>query len=619
MMSNRFSEIFRFIIILKKHKSSTIFNRFKSATNVHICLRESKIRFKPNCNKFYKKKKRKKGRPPKYNVDVLNYSKNGEDNTTAIVTKTEPQSTSINTVTTNSIQSKATNEGNKQKTGRPRGRPSKYTTYKDDIEDKKSNIPNRDDDSEDKRYSGIHNEYRDIGDPVFICNECEAKLWKSEAQRGNKALRKKVYSLCCLNGKVELPKLKQPPQLLIQLLKGDSKISKNFIENVRRYNMMFSFTSMGGKLDYSVNSGNAPFVYRMHGQNYHLYSSLLPQDGQDPRFCQLYIYDTYHEVDNWIKAYGKSNKAKTNNTSNEIDVTTVFQLKGLLDFTNPLVKEFRHARDRFDMDSNEPIRLKIIGSRDKDGRTHNLPTTHEVAALIIGDIDGTTDKRDIIIETKSKRLERISELHPSYLALQYPLLFPYVEDGYRPDIYHKGVEIEDAVGHARLTIREFFAYRLQFRDSETSLLLISRTLLQQFLVDAYTMVENTRLNYIRNNQKAFRCAQISTLYNAQESGNYDVSIMGTRITLPSSYTGGPRYMRQNYLDAMAIVRAYGYPSLFITFTCNPNWPEILRILAPLNLKPEDRPDISTRVFKIKLDSLIRQIREEKLFGQVIGD
>ncbi|XP_071725808.1 uncharacterized protein [Rutidosis leptorrhynchoides] len=462
-------------------------------------------------------------------------------------------------------------------------------------------------------------EYRDIGDPEYICNDCHARLWKSEAQRGNKFLRKKVYSLCCYNGKVELPKLNQPPHLLLQLLRGDSKTSKNFIENVRRYNMMFSFTSMGGKLDYKVNSGNAPFVYRMHGQNYHLCGSLLPQDGEDPRFCQLYIYDTYNEVDHRINAHGNSNKAKPKNTRTDIDKSIVFQLKGLLDITNPLVEQFRQARDRFDMNSSEPIRLKIIGSRSKDGRTHNLPTAHEVAALIIGDIDGTTDKRDIIVETKSKRLERISELHPSYLALQYPLLFTYAEDGYRPNIYHKGVEIEDAVGHARLTIREFFAYRLQFRDSETSLLLISRTLLQQFLVDAYTMVENTRLNYIRNNQKAFRCAQISSLHDAQESGQYDVSIMGTRITLPSSYTGGPRYMRQNYLDAMAIVRAYGYPSLFITFTCNPNWPEILRYLAPLNLKPEDRPDISTRVFKIKLDSLIHQIRDEKLFGQVIGE
>ncbi|XP_071704144.1 uncharacterized protein [Rutidosis leptorrhynchoides] len=331
----------------------------------------------------------------------------------------------------------------------------------------------------------------------------------------------------------------------------------------------------------------------MCGQNYHLTGSLLPKDGQLPRFCQLYIYSTQNEVDNRINAYSNSKNSKKGTkttTTLALDSSIVYEIKGLLDEINPLVKQFRMARDRFDINAAEPVRLKLIGSRTTDGRSNNLPTCDEVAALIIGDLD----------------------------ALQHPLLFPYAEDGFRTDILHKGVEKEDRSGHIKLTLREFFAYRLQVRVGETSLILMSRILLQQFIVDAYTMVENTRLNYIRNNQKAFRIVQASTLYEAHESGNYDVSIMGTRITLPSSFTGGARYMRENYMDAMAIVRAYGYPDLFITFTCNPNWPEILCFLETQNLKPEDSPDINTRVFKIKLDALITELKEEKLFGGLIG-
>ncbi|XP_071726239.1 uncharacterized protein [Rutidosis leptorrhynchoides] len=475
--------------------------------------------------------------------------------------------------------------------------------------------------TESEKESPISKDYRDIGDPIYICTSCKARLWKSEAMRGNKSFGRKSYTLCCLGGKVELPCLNEPPTLLRELFTGNSQKSKHFIENIRKYNMMFSFTSIGGKLDHSVNSGGAPYVYRMCGQNYHLAGSLLPEGGQQPRFCQLYIYATNNEVENRINAYSNahnSKKASKNSTSLAIDPSIVFEIKGLLDEKNPLVKQFRMARDRFDINAVEPIKMKLIGSRTTDGRSNNLPTTTEVAALIIGDLDGTTDKRDILLETQDKHLKRICELHPSYLALQYPLLFPYAEDGYRTDILHKGVEIEDVSGHIKLTIREFFAYRLQVRVGETSLILKSRQLLQQFIVDAYTMVENTRLNYIRNNQKAFRIAQAATLYEAQESGNYDVSIMGTRITLPSSFTGGARYMRENYMDAMAIVRAYGYPDLFITFTCNPNWPEILRFMKTENLKPEDRPDINTRVFKIKLDALVTQLKEEKLFGGLIG-
>ena len=46
------------------------------------------------------------------------------------------------------------------------------------------------------------------------------------------------------------------------------------------------------------------------------------------------------------------------------------------------------------------------------------------------------------------------------------------------------------------------------------------------------------------------------------------------MILPSSYHGGPRYMHQKRLDAMAYVSEFGKPDLFITFTTNPEWPEI---------------------------------------------
>jgi hypothetical protein len=51
---------------------------------------------------------------------------------------------------------------------------------------------------------------------------------------------------------------------------------------------------------------------------------------------------------------------------------------------------------------------------------------------------------------------------------------------------------------------------------------------------------------------------------------------GAKFILPGTYHGSPRYMSSLYQDAMAIVRHYGFPNLFVTFTCNPNWPEIVR-------------------------------------------
>ncbi|XP_031096933.1 uncharacterized protein LOC116001185 [Ipomoea triloba] len=73
---------------------------------------------------------------------------------------------------------------------------------------------------------------------------------------------------------------------------------------------------------------------------------------------------------------------------------------------------------------------------------------------------------------------------------------------------------------------------------------------------------------------------------------------------------------QNYQDAMAICRWISYPNLFITFTCNPKWPEIQRYLANLDLKAKDRPDIVCQIFKMKLDDLIKELRSRELFGPV---
>ncbi|MCI90240.1 helicase-like protein, partial [Trifolium medium] len=45
--------------------------------------------------------------------------------------------------------------------------------------------------------------------------------------------------------------------------------------------------------------------------------------------------------------------------------------------------------------------------------------------------------RDVIVQTQPGLLQRISTFEPAYWPLQYPLLFPRGEDGYRRDIEFK--------------------------------------------------------------------------------------------------------------------------------------------------------------------------------------
>lgn len=65
---------------------------------------------------------------------------------------------------------------------------------------------------------------------------------------------------------------------------------------------MFSFTSMGEKIETSINNGSAPVIFVMSGENYHRIESMLPAQGSQPKFAQLYIYDTNNNVKNRMSA-----------------------------------------------------------------------------------------------------------------------------------------------------------------------------------------------------------------------------------------------------------------------------------------------------------------------------
>ncbi|XP_021980159.1 uncharacterized protein LOC110876288 [Helianthus annuus] len=67
---------------------------------------------------------------------------------------------------------------------------------------------------------------------------------------------------------------------------------------------------------------------------------------------------------------------------------------------------------------------------------------------------------------------------------------------------------------------------------------------------------------------------------------------------------------------MALCKWYGYPDFFITITCNPKWPEVKRFLKDSTIKAEDWPDILCRLFKRKLDSLIKDFKDSKYFGEI---
>jgi hypothetical protein len=67
---------------------------------------------------------------------------------------------------------------------------------------------------------------------------------------------------------------------------------------------------------------------------------------------------------------------------------------------------------------------------------------------------------------------------------------------------------------------------------------------------------------------------------------------------------------------MARVRKFGTLDLFVTFTYNPKWKEITYTLL-LGQTVKDRPKLVTRVFNLKLDTLLKDIKDSVLSNVIV--
>nr|GEY46292.1 DNA helicase [Tanacetum cinerariifolium] len=141
--------------------------------------------------------------------------------------------------------------------------------------------------------------------------------------------------------------------------------------------------------------------------------------GEPPQFLQLYIYDTDNEVDNRLSYYGGDNS--------ELRRDIVEGLINLLDSHNALVQLFRTAREKIEENHvpNFKVRLyNVVGVKE-----YELHTGDMLGAIVYEPGPETAMNYDMILETRSGYPQRVSKLHPSYMSLQFPLLFIYGEDG----------------------------------------------------------------------------------------------------------------------------------------------------------------------------------------------
>lgn len=435
----------------------------------------------------------------------------------------------------------------------------------------------------------------DLGAFNKVCTHCNAVTWKDESK-----------GICCSSGKIKLPDVADPPEPLLSLITGRHPSSKTFLSEMRRYNSAFQMTSFGANI---ITDGQFLPTFKVKGQVYHLAGSLLPSLPNDHKFLQIYFVGDHHE-----QATVRCNRIPN------LDFNLVSSLQGMLHEHNTIVRSFLTAVEQ--APPNENFEVVIYADKTPAGQhrgRYNAPTTDEVAVIISGQEFG---RRDIVLHSRDGgALKRISELHRSYDALQYPLMFCRGEDGYsiaipQVDPVTRAPQFDPITGvsHKTVSSMSFYAYRIMVKIDNLNILHRFGALFNQFLVDMYAKIETERLMFLKNNQKQLRAEEYIHLQDAiRTDGN--LNNLGRLFILPSSFTGSPRYMHEKNQDAMTYVRHYGRPDLFITLTCNPNWTEITSNLL-FGQKAHNRHDIVARVFHLKVKKFMDLLRKEKLFGTV---
>ncbi|PWZ13521.1 ATP-dependent DNA helicase PIF1 [Zea mays] len=420
------------------------------------------------------------------------------------------------------------------------------------------------------------------------CGYCNAKKFEYEPPR-----------FCCRGGKVELAPLETAPQLQ-RLWDNADFDARHFRDNNRFFNGHFSFTplyccldSMTTNVGRSINTLN--FTFTM----------MIP-----------------------ISSIGTICVVKN---INKKDKEVIKQIVSIL-CESPYSE---HLRSMGHVENLDDYRITLNLDQSFNQKTYNTPLTSEVAAVWIeGSERRGQFSKSVMLHRKDRSSHGIRSYHGCYDALSYPLFFPRGELGWHANIPKVGVSMgevdacrathrasnanyEDAESpnHLCVSVRDCYCYKFQIRLGVFNPILQGKHLFQQFAVDTYIKIESSRLDFIRKNQDRLRADLYQGLVDTMLDGDIRAEKVGKRTVLSSSFIGGPRDMRRRYMDAMALVRKFGKPDIFLTMTCNPNWDEIRRELLP-GQTPQDHPDLVVRVFHAKLHELKYRLTKQDILGKV---
>ena len=442
-----------------------------------------------------------------------------------------------------------------------------------------------------------------IGKMDVVCDHCGAYKFKSESS-----------GLCCSNGKVVLKPFPRPPDDVLKRWKGQTPDDVLFRQHSRELNNALCISSI--QVNQRHFAGYNPSVI-FQGQMKHLVGSLLPSDGSRPKFAQLYCLDPALETTQRFQ--NMTIPADLSSSKKEKLKKLLKEMQDMIKRENPFVKDFLMILELEDEDilGGKLVISESAKPAEEHARRYNAPTGFNEVSIVTNET-----RYSIVIHKRGGGLQEIKDLNPKSMPLHFTLFFPYGTYGWDQTEKH-----ED--GRRNVTIREWYMYHTFSRDNNNmNYIHDGRRLYQEFLCMAWVNTESQRLLFHTLNQKALRADTYKSVAQATEErlqGRDDHMVghaddhqqhqqVGRKV-LAASHHLSPRWYNKCLQDAIAICTKYSKPDFFITITTNPKWPEILICLEP-GQTAQDRPDVVARVFKAKLEQLMKDIRKGELFGQV---
>ena len=394
--------------------------------------------------------------------------------------------------------------------------------------------------------SNYEAETHTLGSMTEQCSIYSALHWKAEAKQGPI-----LYTTCCSKGDGLLPPPPEPPQLLRELLQGDTQRSRHFLRYIRGYNNALTFTSYKYQQDTRLQGRAGIQSFTIHGELYHLQGPLHTGAQAIPSFAQLYFYDPA--------------AAATSRLCHHPDLWQPL-LQDLDDMVrscgNPFINMYATAREQIEraraltgpMQIVLNPRLQLVMEAGSDKRRINLPIALEVAAFIPDEYEDRSF-RDIVIAERCEDGEEpcfytINHSNAAYFPLYYVLLFPQGNVGWHWSLRLRNNNNTRII--VRYSERAWLRYHLFSRPDQYSAILRAGSLFQQYIVDCYAVIDQQTLDFHHRHQDIIRSDLYQGVHDAVLAGDSCADTLGRRTILPSSFGGGDRSMAQKCQDSLAI-------------------------------------------------------------------